>query len=101
MGCSGAAAGYKGGMKNPTVILIVLCAALAVHYVAQKQLLAKGRADTDPRPQINRLLANGFTLIVLSIFTFIAYRLPYGLFGVLLLIEGGICLLFARKLKRK
>ena len=82
-------------------MLIVLCVALAIHYVAQKQLLAKGWSSANPKPQINRLMINGSTLIVFSIFAFIAYRYPYGLFGILLFIEGAVCFAFARKLYKK
>ena len=85
-------------MNNPKIMLIVLCVALAIHYVAQKQLLAKGWRSEDPKPQINRLMINGTTLIVFSIFAFIAYSYPYGLFGILLFIEGAVCFAFARKL---
>lgn len=88
-------------MNNPKLILGILCFALAVHYVAQKQLLAKGWKEDDPKPQMNRLMINGFTLIVLSIFALIAYSYPYGLFGILLFFEGAVCFAFARKLHRK
>lgn len=88
-------------MNKETITLIVLAAALAVHYVAQKQLLAKGWQVEDPKKIINRLLINGVTLIVFSIFAFMAYRYPYGLFGVLIFIEGAVCLAFARKLSKK
>lgn len=86
---------------NPNIVLIILALALAVHYVAQKQLLAKGWKEEDPKRIINRLLINGVTLIVLSIFAFIAYSYPYGLFGILIFIEGAVCLAFARKLSKK
>lgn len=88
-------------MNKETIILIVLAVALAVHYVAQKQLLAKGWQEADPKRIINRLLINGVTLIVFSIFAFMAYRYPYGLFGILIFIEGAVCLAFARKLSKK
>ena len=71
---------------NPNIVLIILAVALAIHYVAQKQLLAKGWKMEDPRRVINRLLINGVTLIVFSIFAFIAYTYPYGLFGILIFI---------------
>ncbi len=88
-------------MNNPIVILVVLCVALAIHYVAQKQLMAKGMKEENPQSQINRLRINSFTLLVLAIFTFIAYRYPYGLFGILLFIEAVVCFAFARKLSKK
>ncbi|WP_372845616.1 hypothetical protein [Pontiella sp.] len=88
-------------MNNPILILAVLCVALAIHYVSQKQLLAKGWKSDDAKPIINRLLINGTTLLVFSIFAFIAKRYPYGLFGILIFIEGAVCFAFARKLSRK
>lgn len=88
-------------MDKDTWILIVLAIALAVHYVGQKQLLAAGWKAEDPNPQIKRLMINGTTLLVFSVFALVAARAPFGLFGILLFIEGAVCFAFARKLKRK
>lgn len=88
-------------MPKETLMLIVLALALAVHYIGQKQLLAKGWTSEDPKPQIKRLMINGTTLLVFSIFALTAARAPYGLFGILLFIEGAVCFAFARKLSRK
>jgi hypothetical protein len=88
-------------MDKENLILIVLALALAVHYIGQKQLLASGWKAENPKPQIKRLLINGTTLIVFSVFALVAARAPYGLFGILLFIEGAVCFAFARKLSRK
>ncbi|HSR88416.1 MAG TPA: hypothetical protein VLL07_05640 [Pontiella sp.] len=88
-------------MDKETLILIVLALALAVHYIGQKQLLALGWKVDDPKPQIRRLMINGTILIVFAIFALVAARPPYGLFGILLFIEGAVCFAFARKLSRK
>ena len=86
---------------NPTIILIVLCVALAVHYIGQKQLLASGWKSDDPAPQIKRLMINGSTLLVFAVLALVAARAPFGLFGILLFIEGAVCFAFARKLSKK
>ena len=88
-------------MDKENLILIVLALALAVHYIGQKQLLASGWKAENPKPQMKRLMINGTTLIVFSIFALVAARAPYGLFGILLFIEGAVCFAFARKLSRK
>ena len=88
-------------MDKENLILIVLALALAVHYIGQKQLLASGWKAENPKPQMKRLMINGTTLIVFSIFALVATRAPYGLFGILLFIEGAVCFAFARKLSRK
>lgn len=88
-------------MDKETLILIVLALALAVHYIGQKQLLASGWQAENPKPQIKRLMINGTTLLVFSVFSLVAATAPYGLFGILLLIEGAVCFAFARKLSRK
>ena len=88
-------------MDKTTILLIVLCVALAGHYVSQKLLLAKGWKEADPKPQIKRLMINGTTLIVFSVLALVAAEHPYGLFGILLFIEGAVCFAFARKLRKK
>ncbi len=88
-------------MDKQTPILIVLAVALAVHYIGQKQLLASGWKAENAKPQIKRLLINGTTLLVFSIFALVAATAPYGLFGILLFIEAAVCFAFARKLSRK
>ena len=88
-------------MDKETLILIVLALALAVHYIGQKQLLATGWKSENPQPQIKRLMINGTTLLVFAVFALVAATAPYGLFGILLFIEGAVCFAFARKLSRK
>ena len=88
-------------MDKETLILIVLALALAAHYVGQKQLLAAGWKAENPQPQIKRLMINGTTLLVFAVFALVAATAPYGLFGILLFIEGAVCFAFARKLSRK
>lgn len=88
-------------MNSVTILLIVLCVALAGHYVTQKMLLAKGWKDEDPKPIIKRLMMNGSTLIFFAVIALIAAKYPYGLFGILLFIEGAVCFAFARKLSKK
>ena len=88
-------------MSKETIVLIVLAVALAFHYISQKQLLASGWKAEDPANQIKRLMINGTTLMVFAIFALIAARAPYGLYGILLFIEGAVCFAFARKLSKK
>ena len=88
-------------MGNPKIMLIILCVALAIHYVAQKQLLKKGWTAENPKPYMKRLMINGTGLVVLSVLAFAAYQYPFGLFGILLFVEGAVCFAFARKLYKK
>lgn len=88
-------------MSKPTIMLTILCIALAVHYVAQKALLKKGLEADNPKPYINRFMINGAGLVVIAIAAFIAAKPPYGLFGILVFIEGAVCVTFGLKLKKK
>ncbi|MBT8042090.1 MAG: hypothetical protein HKP10_07355 [Kiritimatiellales bacterium] len=83
------------------VMLGILCVALAGHYVSQKILLKKGWEAADPKPFINRLMINGAILIIIAIAALLIARKPYGMFGILLFIEGAVCVTFGRKLSRK
>lgn len=86
---------------TPTIMLILLCIALAGHYVSQKLLLAKGWKADDPKPFIKRLSVNGAILMVVAVAALVIAAKPYGLFGILLFIEGAVCIAFARKLGKK
>lgn len=88
-------------MSKVTLLLIALCVALAFHYVAQKLLLKKGWEAENPKPYINRLMINGAGLIVLGIGALIMAVQPFGLFGILIFIEGAVCVSFGRKLIKK
>ncbi|MDZ8119194.1 hypothetical protein [Pontiella agarivorans] len=88
-------------MSKTTLLLIVLCVALAIHYVSQKTLLKKGWEAENPKPYINRFMINGAGLIVIAIAALIAAKPPYGLFGILIFIEGAVCVTFGRKLSKK
>ena len=88
-------------MSKATLLLIVLCIALAFHYVAQKMLLKKGWDAENPKPYINRFMINGAGLIVIAIAALVAAKPPYGLFGILVFIEGAVCVTFGRKLSKK
>lgn len=88
-------------MSKATLLLIILCLALAVHYVAQKTLLKKGWEAENPKPYINRFMINGAGLIVIAVAALIAAKPPYGLFGILVFIEGAVCVTFGRKLSKK
>ena len=83
------------------IFLAVLAVALGGHYISQKLLLAKGWAADDPSPQIKRLLFNGTTLLLVAAVALIAADYPFGLFGILVFIEGAVCFAFARKLQKK
>lgn len=85
----------------PTVMLVILCFALAGHYVSQKLLLKKGWEEEDTKPYIKRLTMNGSLIIVVAIAALVVADHPYGLFGILLFIEAAVCFAFARKLRRK
>jgi hypothetical protein len=82
-------------------MLGILCFALAGHYVSQKMLLKKGWEADDPKPYVNRLMINGALLIIVAIAALLAAQKPYGLFGILLFIEGAACVGFGRKLNKK
>lgn len=88
-------------MNTSTVLLIILCVALAGHYVSQKMLLKKGWESDNPKKTVNRLMANGAVLIVIAIAALLTAKPPYGLFGILLFIEGAVCVTFGRKLSKK
>lgn len=88
-------------MSKETILLIVLCLALAVHYVSQKALLKKGWESDDPKKYINRFMINGAGLIVIAIAALLAAKPPFGLFGILVFIEGAVCVTFGRKLSKK
>jgi len=88
-------------MDSRILILIALCIALAVHYIGQKQLLIKGLELSDPSIQIKRLMINGSTLLVFSGIAIFGAQHPFNFFGILIFIEGAVCLAFARKLKSK
>ena len=88
-------------MNPVTIMLAVLAIALAGHYVTQKLLLAKGWKAEDPKPQIKRLMLNGSSLMLFAVIALVAAEYPFGLFGILLFIEGAVCFAFARKLSRK
>jgi len=83
------------------IILAILCFALAGHYVSQKLLLKKGWEAENAKPYINRLMVNGAVLIALAIAALIVAKPPYGLFGILVFIEGAVCVTFGRKLSKK
>lgn len=84
-----------------TLLLIGLCVALAFHYVAQKMLLKKGWEAENPKPYINRLMINGAGLLVIGIGALIMATKPFGLFGILIFIEGAVCVTFGRKLSKR
>jgi hypothetical protein len=88
-------------MTKAPIILILLCIALAFHYVSQKLLLKKGWEAAEPKPVINRLMINGAGLIVIGIALLAAAEYPYGLFGILVFIEGAVSVTFGRKLSKK
>jgi hypothetical protein len=81
--------------------LIVLCFALAGHYLSQKLLLARGWKADDTKPYIQRLTINGSLIIIVAVVALAVADYPYGLFGILLLIEAAVCFSFARKLSRR
>lgn len=82
-------------------MLALLCVALGIHYVSQKTLLKKGWEAEDPKPYINRFMINGAGLIVIAIAALVAAKPPFGLFGILIFIEGAVCVAFGRKLSKK
>ncbi len=88
-------------MNWPLISLIVLCVALAGHYLSQKLLLARGWQADDTRPYIRRLIVNGCMIIVVAVAALVVADYPYGLFGILLFFESAVCFAFARKLSRK
>ncbi|MEI6891882.1 MAG: hypothetical protein V5783_06900 [Pontiella sp.] len=88
-------------MSKETLFLIVLCLALALHYVSQKMLLKKGWNSNDPKKYVNRFMINGTGLIVIAIAALVAAQPPFGLFGILIFIEGAVCVTFGLKLSKK
>ncbi|VGO19879.1 hypothetical protein [Pontiella sulfatireligans] len=88
-------------MNPTTLILLLLCIALAGHYVSQKLLLKKGWESDDPKRIVNRLMMNGAVLIFIAIAALLMADPPYGLFGILIFIEGAVSVTFGRKLSKK
>lgn len=88
-------------MNWTLISLIILCIALAGHYISQKMLLARGWQADDTKPYIKRLIINGSLIIVVAIAALVIAEPPYGLLGILLFIEAAVCFAFARKLSRK
>ena len=90
-------------MSQPMTILmlIVLVVAIIGHYLSQKALLAKGWREMDPGPIIKRLLINGTVLFIIALVALTSAEFPYGLVGILLFIEGAVCVAFAKKLRNK
>jgi hypothetical protein len=88
-------------MNWSMISLIVLCFALAGHYLSQKLLLARGWKADDTKPYIQRLIINGSLIIIVAIVALVVADYPYGLFGILLFIEAAVCFSFARKLSRR
>ena len=88
-------------MTKTTILLAVLCIALALHYVSQKVLLKKGWESDDPKKYVNRFMINGAGLIVVAVAALVAAKPPFGLFGILIFIEGAVCVTFGRKLSKK
>lgn len=82
-------------------MLGILCIALAGHYVSQKLLLKRGWESDNPKKYVNRLMINGAVLIALAIAALVIAEKPYGLFGILLFIEGAVSVAFGRKLSKK
>ena len=93
--------GRMTDMNWPIVSLVVLCFALAGHYLSQKLLLARGWKAEDTKPFIKRLIINGSMIIIVAIAALVVAEPPYGLFGILLFIEAAVCFAFARKLSRR
>ena len=88
-------------MSKATLLLIVLCLTLGLHYVSQKVLLKKGWESDDPKKYINRFMINGAGLIIIAIAALVTAKPPFGLFGILVFIEGAVCVTFGRKLSKK
>ena len=88
-------------MTKTTILLIVLCLALGLHYVSQKMLLKKGWESNDPKKYVNRFMINGAGLLVIGIAALVAARPPFGMFGILVFIEGAVCITFGLKLSKK
>ncbi|MDF7808304.1 hypothetical protein P4E94_12695 [Pontiellaceae bacterium B12219] len=88
-------------MSKETILLILLCLALGFHYVSQKALLKKGWESDDPKKYVNRFMINGAGLITIAIAALLAAKPPFGLFGILVFIEGAVCVTFGRKLSKK
>ncbi len=88
-------------MSSSTVMLIGLGVVLTGHYLSQKLLLAKGWKADDAKPYIKRLNINGGALLALAIVALATAEFPYGLIGILLFVEGAVCLAFAKKLRNK
>jgi len=83
------------------LMLALLCVALGIHYVSQKTLLKKGWESNDPQKYVNRFMINGAGLIIVAVAALVAAKPPYGLFGILIFIEGAVCVTFGRKLSKK
>ncbi|MBN2704654.1 MAG: hypothetical protein JXR23_10635 [Pontiellaceae bacterium] len=84
-------------------LIPILVMALTAHFFFQRLLLAKGMASENPKPIIQRLFINGIGLAMLAVFALLQEtRSQYGMLGLLILFEAGVCTCFALTLlKRK
>lgn len=87
--------------SSSTILLLLFGVVLLGHYLSQKALLAKGWKSENSKPQIKRLTLNGLAMFVLALAALATAEFPYGLIGILLLIEAAVGLAFAKKLRNK
>ena len=88
-------------MNWTLITLVVLCIALAGHFFSQKMLMKRGSESEDRKPFIKRLVMNGIMLAVVAVLALIIAERTYKPFGILMLVEAGVCIFFAFKLKKQ
>lgn len=84
-------------------LIPILVLALTAHFFFQRLLLAKGMKAENPKPIIRRFFMNGIVLAMVAAFALLQEaKSQYGLLGLLILFEAGVCTSFALiLLKRK
>tara|TARA_S200000501_G_scaffold309546_1_gene299482 strand:+ start:705 stop:971 length:267 start_codon:yes stop_codon:yes gene_type:complete len=88
-------------MISNNIILFIFFILLTLHYLTQKKWLINGLKKEDCLDEIKKLSINAFILFFLSFTLLMIFTNPYGIIGIFLLIECGVCFSFAKKLIKR
>lgn len=88
-------------MISNNLIVFIFFILLIIHYLFQKKWLMSGFEKENCSDEIKKLSVNAFILFFLSFVLLMIFTSPYGLMGIFLLIESGVCFSFSRKLIKK
>jgi len=80
------------------IIILIFFLLLSIHYFFQKKYLISGLKKKSRSKEIKKLSINGYFIFLISFVLLMIYEKPYGLIGIFLLIECGVCFSFANKL---